>query len=157
MHRVYFMELHFALIINTSFLLHGFSCISLGAGCALYITEWRIIMFSHLQADNSSYLWNIDCALQISSRSPWKNEQVYRSKRLALGNLERMSSVINKIGLQLPLRTTSSNHIPQGYNKINYCSSLKKIIGCPLKKQPSQKFFFFFFQECSRVSRKYRA
>lgn len=56
---------------------------------------------------------------------------MYGSKRHALGNLGRMSNVINKIGLQLPLRTTSSNRPPQGNNKINYCSALKK------KKSPN--------------------
>lgn len=69
---------------------------------------------------------------------------MYRSKNHALGNLERMRSVINKIGLQPPLRTTSSNCPPQGNNKIKYCSGPKKIIAHPLKKQFSQFFFFFF-------------
>lgn len=143
MQWIYFMELHFNMLTNISFLLHGDSCISLGAGCLPNVIWWSIIMFPHLESVNISYHWNGCCALQISPRPTCRKEQVYRSKRHALGNLERMSSVINKIGLQLHLRTTSSNHPPQGNNKINYCSGLQKSLHIPLRNSFPKCFCLF--------------
>lgn len=151
------VELQVSMIPNISSVLHGASFISLGALCLPNIIWWSVIMFPHLENDNFSYHWNVHCALQIPPRTTGRKEQVYGSKRHALGNLGRMSNVINKIGLQLPLRTTSSNRPPQGNNKINYCSALKKkkIAKRPFKKLLSQMFVGFFFYESSWVSRKY--
>lgn len=154
MHWIYFLELHFSMIANISFLLHGASCISPGAGCLANIIWWSSIMFPHLETDSFPCHGNVCCALQISPRSRWRKEQVYRSKRHALGNMERMRGVINKIGLQLPPRTTSSNRPPRGNNKINYCSGIKKSLHIPLRNR-FPKCFFFFFQESYKVSRKY--
>lgn len=116
-----------------------------------------LLCFLIWKTDNFSYPWNVHCALQIPPRTTGRKEQVYGSKRHASGNLGRMSNVINKIVLQLPLRPTSSNRPPQGNNKINYCSGLKEITKHPFKKLFSQTFvgFFFFFCESSSVSRKY--
>lgn len=138
------MELQVSMIPNISFVLHGASCISLGAVCLPNIIWRSVIMFPHLETDNFSYHWNVHCALQIPPRTTGRKEQVYRSKRHALGNLGRMSNVINKIGLRLPLRTTSSNSPPQGNNKVNYCSGLKKITKRPFKKLFSQMFVGLF-------------
>lgn len=158
MQWLYFVELEVSMIPNISFVLHRASCISLGALCLPNIIWWSVIMFPHLETDNFSYHWNVRCALQIPPRTTGRKEQVYRSKRHALGNLGRMSNVINKIVLQLPLRTTSSNRPPRGNNKINYCSALKKkkkkITKRPFKKLFSQMFVGFFSVKV-RVSRKY--
>lgn len=151
---LYFVELQVSMIPTISFVLRGASCISPGALCLPNIIWWSVIMFPHLETDNFSYHWNVHCALQIPPRTTGRGEQVYRSKRHALGNLGRMSNVINKIGLQLPLRTTSSNRPPQGNNKINYCSGLKKITKHPFKKLFSQTFvgiFLWKFQSVKKI------
>lgn len=154
MHHVYFLEFHFSMVTNISFLLNDASYTSLRAGCLSNLIWWSSAMFLHLKADTFSCHWNVPCTLQISSRSKWRKKQAYRSKRHTLGKLERMSSVLNKIHLQLPLRTTSSNHPPQGNKKINYCYEPKKSLHVPLRSSfPKQ--FFLIFRESSRVSRKY--
>lgn len=62
-----------------------------------------------------------------------------------MGNLERMSSVLNKIRLQLPPRTTSSNRPPQGNKKNDYCSEPKKSLHVPLRNSFPKHFFSSFF------------